>query len=159
LQPRLPLEDKKLGPLPRQDIQDRLWDVLWMLKAVIRRIQAHRSILHFSLRVVPNVPTNYAKPNPPRPKLMHLKAVCRPDDDGSPCLTIILAWTLPIWSPDGSKFTFQHRGLQEASIWIVDAKVLGSLKTNIEPASAQPPSKPASSAPPKTAPATAPSTR
>jgi hypothetical protein len=41
------------------------------------------------LRVVPNVPADYSKPNPPRPKLVHLKAVCGPDDDGTPCLTIM----------------------------------------------------------------------
>jgi serine/threonine protein kinase/WD40 repeat protein len=65
-------------------------------------------------------------------------------------------WTCPIWSPDGSKFTFQLRGPQEASIWMVDAKVLDSLKANNKPVSTQPASKPA---PPKTAPATAPSSR
>ena len=37
-----PLEgdDEKLAPC--QDIQGRLWDVLWMLKVAIRHIQAHR---------------------------------------------------------------------------------------------------------------------
>ena len=85
-----PLEGDGEELAPCQDIQGRLWDVLWMLKAAIRRIQAPKAILHFSLRVVPNVPANYAKPNPPRPKLVHLKAVGGPDDDGSPCLTIML---------------------------------------------------------------------
>jgi hypothetical protein len=85
-----PLEGEGEELAPCQDIKGRLWDVLWMLKLAIRRIQAPRPILHFSLRVVPNVPANYSKPNPPRAKLAHLKAVCGPDDDGSPCLTIML---------------------------------------------------------------------
>jgi hypothetical protein len=85
-----PLEgdDAKLAPC--QDIKGRLWDVLWMLKLAIRRTQTPRAVLHFSLRVVPNVPANYSKPNLPRPKIVQLKAVCGPDDDGSPCLTIML---------------------------------------------------------------------
>jgi hypothetical protein len=85
-----PLEGDGEELVPCQDIKGRLWDVLWMLKLAIRRIQAPRPILHFSLRVVPNVPANYAKSNPPRAKIVHLKAVCGPDDDGSPCLTIML---------------------------------------------------------------------
>ncbi len=51
-----PLEgdDEKLAPC--QDIKGRLWDVLWMLKVAIRRIETPHDILRFSLRVVPNVP-------------------------------------------------------------------------------------------------------
>ena len=37
-------------------------------------------------------------------------------------------WTMPVWSPDGSKFSFLHRGLRKSSIWIVDAKELVNLK-------------------------------
>jgi eukaryotic-like serine/threonine-protein kinase len=37
-------------------------------------------------------------------------------------------WTMPVWSPDGSKFTFQYRGPGEKSIWMVDAKELAKLK-------------------------------
>ena len=57
-----PLEgdDEKLAPC--QDIKGRLWDVLWMLKLAIRRIQAPRDMSAFSLRVVPNVPANYPSP-------------------------------------------------------------------------------------------------
>jgi eukaryotic-like serine/threonine-protein kinase len=65
-------------------------------------------------------------------------------------------WTSPIWSPDGSKFTFQFRTANEVSIWMVDAKILGTLKTKSEPTSSRPPSKPTSSTPPKTVPATKP---
>ena len=84
-----PLEgdDEKLAPC--QDIKGRLWDVLWMLKLAIRR-GLGGEIVRFCLRVVPNVPADYAKPNPPKPKPVQLKCVCGPDDDGSPCLTIML---------------------------------------------------------------------
>ena len=39
-----PLEGDGEKLAPCQDIQGRLWDVLWMLKAAIRRIQAPRAI-------------------------------------------------------------------------------------------------------------------
>jgi hypothetical protein len=84
-----PLEGDNEKLAPCQDIRGRLWDVLWMLKLAIRR-GLGGEIVRFCLRVVPNVPANYAKPNPPKPKLVQLKAVCGPDDDGSPCLTIML---------------------------------------------------------------------
>jgi len=83
-----PLEGDGEELVPCQDIKGRLWDVLWMLKLAIRR-GLGGEIVRFCLRVVPNVPAGYSKPNPPRPKLVHLKAVCGPDDDGTPCLTIM----------------------------------------------------------------------
>ncbi len=44
--------------------------------------------------------------------------------------TLIAAgpWTMPIWSPDGSKFTFQDRRPGQKAIWIVEAKDLAKLK-------------------------------
>ncbi len=39
---------------------------------------------------------------------------------------------MPVWSPDGSKFTFQYRGPGESSIWIVDAAELAKLKPEPE---------------------------
>src|SRR5208282_2349079 len=56
-----PLEgdDAKLAPC--QDIKGRLWDVLWMFKLAIRGAKDGQTTLRFSLRVVPNVPENYAK--------------------------------------------------------------------------------------------------
>jgi hypothetical protein len=39
-------------------------------------------------------------------------------------------WTLPVWSPDGTKFTFQYRGPGENSIWIINAKELARQKPN-----------------------------
>jgi hypothetical protein len=82
-------ENERLAPC--QDIQGRLWDVLWMLRCAIRSIRNPASIADFSLRVVPNVPENDAKDHPPRAQLVHLKSVCGPDDDGEPCLTIMLS--------------------------------------------------------------------
>ena len=81
-------EGEKLAPC--QDVKGRLWDVLWMLKCAIRRTSSPTVVLRFSLRVVPNVSKNYAKNDPPRPKLVQLKSVCGPNDDGSPCITIML---------------------------------------------------------------------
>jgi len=81
-------EGEKLSPC--QDIKGRLWDVLWMLKCAIGGAKDGQTTLRFSLRVVPNVPADYAKDNPPRPRLVILKSVCGPDDDGSPCITIML---------------------------------------------------------------------
>ena len=85
-----PLEGDGEKLAPCQDIKGRLWDVLWMLKCAIHKTPANTDTLQFSLRVVPNVPENYAKNNPPRPTLVQLKSVCGPDDDGEPCLTIML---------------------------------------------------------------------
>ena len=81
-------EGEKLAPC--QDIKGRLWDVLWMLKCAIRGTKNGQTVLRFSLRVVPNVANDGTGNVAPRAKLMHLKCVCGPDDDGSPCITIML---------------------------------------------------------------------
>jgi hypothetical protein len=62
------------------DMKGRLWDVLWMLKNAIRRSQSGSEI-HFELRCVVDRL---------RPSRVKLKALCGPDDDGSPCITIML---------------------------------------------------------------------
>ena len=80
-------DGEKLAPC--QDIKGRLWDILWMLKLAIRR-GLGGEIVRFCLRVVPNVSADYSKPNPPKARIVHLRCVCGPDDDGSPCLTIML---------------------------------------------------------------------
>ena len=65
-----------------QDETGRLWDILCMLRFAIRR--AHNgSELLFSLHV-----RNDNRPS--TPPLIRLKAVCGPDDDGQPCLTVML---------------------------------------------------------------------
>ena len=59
----------------------RLWDVLWMLSQHIRRTKGRESQLLFSFLCV----TDRIKPT------RHtLKSVCGPNDDGSPCITIML---------------------------------------------------------------------
>ena len=70
-----------------QDLKGRLWDVLWMLRLAIRR-NGPGSRLEFSLRVVPTIPENSNRH--PRPRVVRLACVCGPDDDASPCLTIML---------------------------------------------------------------------
>jgi hypothetical protein len=66
-----------------QDIQGRLWDVLMMFKHGARH-NGGNTIL-FKLYCV-------TKPGrlPTKPHLIRLKAVCGPDDDCSPCITIML---------------------------------------------------------------------
>ncbi len=63
-----------------QDEAGRLWDVLWMLAFAIRSSREPGDTLHYQL---------YVKTGKGRPKLVTLKAVCGPDDDGSPCITVM----------------------------------------------------------------------
>jgi hypothetical protein len=65
-----------------QDEAGRLWDVLWMLKCAIRRSDGG-AVLYFRL----NVRNDNREHTPP---LVGLKAVCGPDDDASPCITVML---------------------------------------------------------------------
>jgi hypothetical protein len=64
-----------------QDEAGRLWDILWMLAAAIRRSKDAGDTLHFQL---------YVRNNNRRTKLVSLKAVCGPNDDASPCITVML---------------------------------------------------------------------
>ncbi len=59
----------------------RLWDVLWMLSQHIRHSKGRESELLFSFLCV----TDRIKPT-----CHTLKSVCGPNDDGSPCITIML---------------------------------------------------------------------
>ena len=63
-----------------QDEAGRLWDVLSVLMFRIRLGGSATSELHFVLSVQDDA----------RVETVELKAVCGPDDDGSPCLTIML---------------------------------------------------------------------
>ena len=65
-----------------QDEKGRLWDVLSMLRFHIGLWGADVSEVRFSLYVL-----NRAGDEP---ELGELKAVCGPDDDGMPCVTIML---------------------------------------------------------------------
>jgi hypothetical protein len=65
-----------------QDESGRLWDVLWMCRSEISR-KSHISELLFQL----HVRDDNREGGPP---LVTLRAVCGTNDDGSPCLTILL---------------------------------------------------------------------
>jgi hypothetical protein len=64
-----------------QDEIDRLWDVLWTLRQAIRQGNNSGDILVFSLLV-------WNDSQGPLP--VQLKATCGPNDNGSPCMTIML---------------------------------------------------------------------
>jgi hypothetical protein len=65
-----------------QDEKGRLWDILFMLRFAIRRARDGSELL-FSLHVRNDNQSG-------TPPLIRLKAVCGPDDDGQPCLTVML---------------------------------------------------------------------
>lgn len=62
-----------------QDLQGRLWDVLYMLYVAILK-DGSRNQVDFSLYVN----------NDGRPKPVYLKAICGPGDDAEPVITIML---------------------------------------------------------------------
>ena len=64
-----------------QDEAGRLWDVLSMLRHAIRKAKPGTSIVLYQLHV---------RNDNRRPRPVTLKAVCGPDDDGSPCITVLL---------------------------------------------------------------------
>lgn len=65
-----------------QDERGRLWDVLSMLRFAIRRQAGGEPELLYQL----HVRNDTAEGDPP---LVTLKAVCGPNDDGSPCITVM----------------------------------------------------------------------
>ena len=66
-----------------QDEAGRLWDVLWMCRYGIGRSRREESETLFQLHV-----RNGNRVG--TPPLVTLKVVCSSDDDGSPCLTVML---------------------------------------------------------------------
>jgi hypothetical protein len=62
-----------------QDLQGRLWDVLWMLKHAINRSRSNE-VISFTL----HCSKKRAQPEP-----VTLQAVCGPGDDGAPVITIM----------------------------------------------------------------------
>lgn len=66
-----------------QDERGRLWDLLWMLLVAIRSQPGAVSEIRYQLHVRND---NHAG----EPPLVELKAVCGPNDDGTPCVTIML---------------------------------------------------------------------
>jgi hypothetical protein len=65
-----------------QDEAGRLWDVLWMCRFGISRGRGDEAEILFQLHV-----RNDNRPG--EPPLVTLKAVCGPDDDGTPCITVM----------------------------------------------------------------------
>ena len=62
------------------DIKGRLWDVLYMLRHAIRTAPAPTDCLEYEVRIVVKRT---------QPSLVRLKAIMGPDDDGSPCITVM----------------------------------------------------------------------
>lgn len=69
------------GKLPeRQDLNGRLWDVLWLLKCAIRRANGSTNRVNFEVRVWTGK----------RHKVVRLWSLCGPGDDAEPVITILL---------------------------------------------------------------------
>ena len=66
-----------------QDERGRLCDVLWMLVVAIRTSGGDVDELRYEL----HVRSDNEADDPP---LVELKAVCGPNDDGTPCITVML---------------------------------------------------------------------
>ncbi len=64
-----------------QDEAGRLWDILWMMKWAIATSRDDGDALKFQLHV---------RNNNKRAELVTLKAICGPDDDANPCITVLL---------------------------------------------------------------------
>lgn len=69
---------------PGQDRNGRLWDVLWMLRVVIRSSSADCHCVPFHVWVSSLLGKST------KVELLQLKALCGPGDDGEPVLTIML---------------------------------------------------------------------
>ena len=63
------------------DIQGRLWDVLYMLRLAIGRCPVKTDTIYFDV---------YCVVKRVKPQLVRLKSVCGPGDDAEPVLTIML---------------------------------------------------------------------
>ena len=64
-----------------QSIQGRLWDLLFVLRFAIAKARDTDTILFTVLFLMSPGAT---------PVSIDLKAICGPDDDGSPCITVML---------------------------------------------------------------------
>lgn len=62
------------------DLKGRLWDILIMLRYAVRRSRGQNTLTFDFLCVTDR----------PKPQWCTLKAVMGPDDDGGPCLTLML---------------------------------------------------------------------
>lgn len=68
--------------VPCQDPSGRLWDILWMLRHAIRSQPSSGPEVKFQLLV------QNTRKGPPR--LVTLKSLCGPGDEGEPVITILL---------------------------------------------------------------------
>ena len=80
--------------LPHQDELGRLWDILWMLGWAIRsgRLTGEVGSFHVIIAKPDHgdwQPNETIHEGDRSQRLISLKAVCGPSDDGSPCLTIM----------------------------------------------------------------------
>jgi hypothetical protein len=67
--------------LEGQDESGRLWDVVWMLRHGVIQQRKDATELTFQLYV--------KNANNRMPELVSLRAVCGPDDNGEPCVTVM----------------------------------------------------------------------
>ena len=65
------------------DVKGRLWDILTMLRLAIRRLEAETRSENLTFQFLCIV-------DAAEPVLAELKAIIGPDDDGDPCLTLLL---------------------------------------------------------------------
>jgi hypothetical protein len=77
-----------------QDVSGRLWDVMWMLSHAIRSGSVKGDRGTFELIVVKLDKGDWRSNEKPfegsrKRRLVTLKAVCGPADDGSPCITVM----------------------------------------------------------------------
>ena len=63
-----------------QDVSGRLWDILYMMRWAIKKSRGPSGLIFFKL---------YVRNTNRRPKLVTLKAVCGPGDQGEPVITIM----------------------------------------------------------------------
>lgn len=64
-----------------EEERDRLWDILWMLRQAIKASPRNDAVLQFRF---------YLRNDNWRAKLVTLKAICGPDEDHCPVITIML---------------------------------------------------------------------
>lgn len=85
-----PVDDAEATELLKRDGQSvtgRLWDMLWMLRVAIQRgTFGVREEVRFEVLVQQPRPDG----KPVRRRRMPLKCLAGPDDDGGPCLTVML---------------------------------------------------------------------
>lgn len=72
------------------DISGRTWDILWMLRVAIKGAPDGDTIPYSLCVVVPSDSPYRRSRHEATPSLVALKSVCGPDDNGEPCITIMM---------------------------------------------------------------------